>query len=158
MAGLVARALGALGQLGAPQRAPARPAPPTARIFPALLASGASGLLDASGNGLAVCGPSGVGNIWTPAQVAVSTSTSDSTPIAFLYLGPLLPLAALQALMNTAQVTQLGGTSNGANDSIGLNGVQVPQGQALIVQWLGGDPGATATMTVTGNQIATYWR
>jgi hypothetical protein len=115
-------------------------------------------VLDASGNGLAVCGPTGIGNIWTPSQVAVSTTTSTSTPEAFLYLGPLLPLSALRALMATTQVTLLGGTSNGANDSIGLVGVQVPQGQALIVQWAGGDPGATGIMSVSGNQIATYWR
>lgn len=160
MAGLLA----GLGQLGARlgvarvQQAPPRRPPPVARLYPALLTAGATGLLDASGNGLAVVGPSGIGNTWAPSQVAVSTTTNVSTPEAFLYLGPLLPLAALAALMNTPQLTQLGGTANGSNDSIGLVGVQVPQGQALIVQWQGGDPGATAIMTVTGNQVATYWR
>lgn len=147
-----------LGLQNAPQAPPA-PAPPTARLFQALLNQGATCVLDGAGNGLAVCGPSGIGNIWSPAQVAVSTTTNVSTPIAFLYLGPLLPPFALSVLMDTAQVTQLGGTSNGSNDSIGLTGaIQVPQGQALIVQWLGGDPGATGIMNVSGNQSATYWR
>lgn len=146
-----------LGLQQAAQPPPA-PRPPVARTYAALLTQGATCELDADGNGLAICGPSGIGNMWQPSQVAVSTSTNASTPIAFLYLGPLLPLAALAALMNTPQVTQLGGTSNGSNDSIGLVGVQVPQGQALIVQWQGGDPGATGTMSVSGNQTATYWR
>lgn len=156
MAGVLARLLN--GLQGAPQRPPA-PRPAVAHTFDALLNAGATCTLDANGDGLAVCGPSGLGNVWVPAQVAVSTTTNVSTPIAFLFLGPLLPLAALQALMNTAQVTQLGGTSNGSNDSIGLTGaVQVPQGQALIVQWQGGDPGATGIMSVSGNQSATYWK
>lgn len=150
--------LAALAGAGGAPRPPAAPAPPVARTYPALLSAGATGTLDASGNGLAVCGPTGIGNVWTPTQVAVSTTTSASTPEAFLYLGPLLPVAALKALLGTPQISQLGGTSVGSNDSIGLTGVQVPQGQALIVQWAGGDPGATAIMTVTGNQIATYWR
>lgn len=154
---LLGRLAGLVGA-GGPVRPPAPPAPPVARTMGALLTTGATGTLDASGNGLAVCGPSGIGNVWTPAQVAVSTTTSVSTPEAFLYLGPLLPVAALRALLGTPQITQLGGTSVGSNDSIGLSGIQVPQGQALIVQWTGGDPGATAIMTVTGNQIATYWR
>lgn len=159
MAGLLAGALGALrGQL-VPQSAPPRQAPPRAQTYPALLTAGATCVLDGSGNGLAVAGPTGLGSVWIPAQVAVSTTTNVSTPIAFLYLGPLLPLTALAALMGTPQVTQLGGTSNGSNDSIGLTGaVQVPQGQALIVQWQGGDAGATGIMTVSGNQVATYWR
>lgn len=135
----------------------ARPA--RSNSYPALLTASGQCTFDSDGNGLAVAGPSGIGNIWVPAQVAVSSSTSISTPIAYLFLGPLLPAAALAELMNTQQVTQLGGTSTGNNDSIGLTGaVQVPQGQALIVKWLGGDPGATGIMTVTGTQIATYWR
>ena len=126
---------------------------------PALLTAAGQCTFDADGNGIAVCGPTGIGNIWVPAQVAVSSSTNVSTPIAGLYLGPLLPAAALATLMSTQQITQLGGTATGNNDSIGLTGaIQVPQGQALIVQWLGGDPGATGIMTVTGTQIATYWR
>lgn len=147
-----------LGLQGPPQRAPQQP-PPRAHTFNALLTAGNTCTLDADGNGVAACGPSGVGNVWFPAQVAVSTTTNLSTPIAFLFLGPLLPLAALAALLDTPQLTQLGGTSNGSNDSIGLTGaVQVPQGQALIVQWQGGDPGATGIMSVSGNQSATYWK
>lgn len=155
---MLARIAGALGIGGqAPASAPA-PRPPVAQTYQALLTAGAQTVLDGSGNGIAVCGPSGLGSAWVPAQVAVGTATSVSTPVAYLYLGPLLPVTALKALLATSQVSQLGGTSNGANDSIGLLGIQVPQGQALIVQWLGGDAGTTATMTVTGQQTATYWR
>lgn len=131
----------------------------TSKSFNALLQASNSVTLDGSGNGVAVCGPTGLGNVWVPIQVAVSTSTNVSTPIANLYLGPLLPPMSLKVLLKTSQVTNLGGTATANNDSIGfVSNLTVPQGQALIVQWAGGDAGATATMVVTGTQIATYFR
>jgi len=136
------------------------PAPPPVRqlTYPALLAANATTVLNSAGNGVAVCGPSGLGSNWAPAQVAVMTSTDVSTPTAVLYLGPALPAASLLTLLNTTQVTNLGGTATGNNDSIGLLNITVPFGQALFVYWQGGDAGATAVMTVTGNQSVTYWR
>lgn len=137
---------------------PIQQAPLTQHVYPALLNASGTCTLDTNGDGIAYCGPSGVGNAWSPAQVAVFTSTNNSTPTATLYLGPNIPTQALATLMGTSQVTQLAGTATGDNDSIGLLNVNVQPGQALIVQWLGGDPTATATLVVTGSQIATYWR
>lgn len=114
--------------------------------------------IGANGNGLAYCGPTGIGSNWYPSQVAISTSTAVSNPEAFLYIGPLVPVYALQNLLKTTQVTQIANSVNGSNDSIALLNITVPQGQALIVQWIGGDAGATAVMTVTGTQSATYFR
>jgi len=142
------------------RRPPPPPSPPPVRqlTYPALLTASATAVLNASGNGVAVVGPSGLGSNWAPAQVAVMTSTNVSTPTAILYLGPNLPTAALLNLLNTTQVTNLGGTATGNNDSIGLLNITVPYGQALFVYWQGGDAGSTAIMTVTGNQTVTYWR
>jgi hypothetical protein len=126
--------------------------------YPALLTASATAVLNSAGNGVAACGPAGLGSNWAPAQVAVMTSTDVSTPTAILYLGPNLPAAALLSLLNTTQVTNLGGTATGNNDSIGLLNIVVPFGQALFVYWQGGDNGATAVMTVTGSQSVTYWR
>jgi len=97
------------------------------RTYNALLTGSAQVTLDASGNGIAVCGPTGVGATWFPSQVGVSTSTAVSNPVAYLYIGPLLPDAALKVLMNTQQVTQIAGTDTGSNDSIGLLSIQIPR-------------------------------
>lgn len=128
------------------------------RTYNALLNSGAQTILDTSGNGIAVCGPTGAGATWTPVQIGVNTTTNVSTPIATLYIGAFMPVYALNIMISTAQISQIAATSAGNGDSIGLVGVIIPPGQALIVQWVGGDFGAQATMTVTGMQTATYWR
>lgn len=128
------------------------------RNYQALLSASATVTLDSSGNGIAVVGPQGLGNAWNPTQVGVSTSTSVKTPTASLYIGPYLPVLSLSTLINTSQIMLLAGTSTGDNDSIGLLGINVQPGQALIVQWLGGDASATAVFTVAGWQTATYWR
>jgi hypothetical protein len=133
--------------------------PVSQHTYSALLGSSGQVKLNSSGNGIASCGPSGVGNVWQPSQIAISTSSDVSTPAANLYLGPLTPDYALATLLTTQQVTLLGGSITGNNDSIALlSSILVPFGQALIVQWLGGDSGATAIMTVTGTQSAVYFR
>lgn len=152
-------ALAALLGPSAPGKA--RQPPPAPQIYNALLQSSAVTTLDGEGNGIVAVGPQGIGAVWVPTQVAVSTSTSASTPAGQLYLGPLLPVSNLSALLaSPAAVGALGGTSTADSDSIGLlgSGLQVPQGQALIFVWAGGDVGATATMTVTGSQQVTYWK
>lgn len=94
----------------------------------------ATTVLNASGNGTVRLGPTRLGQNWIPTIVAVSTSTAARVPIADVRLGS----------------TDLGSTFTGSNDSNDLTGVTVYPGQQLTITWSGGDPGATATASVSG--------
>jgi hypothetical protein len=117
--------------------------------------------LDANGNGIVVLGPTGLGNVWAPIQVAVFTSTNVITPTGYLYTGPNVPAYVAKGEIGsvTSPFLQIGGTATANNDSIGfVSNLAVSYGEALVFQWSGGDAGAQATMSVTGSQTATYFR
>jgi len=89
-------------------------------------------------------GPQGLGTIWYPAQVVVSTTSSlagTDNSVCNVYLGS-------GAVPNTLLGTVVGG---------GLLGVAVPPlapGQTLIAQWTGGNPGDVASINVIGTMDA----
>jgi hypothetical protein len=105
------------------------------------LSTSASCILDGDGNGTAAAGPGLPGVSWQPSNIAVSASTNISEAQCYLYLGILPIPASLQA------ATATGSTG----DSTGFSATVWP-GQQLIAVWSGGDPGATATMAITGTQ------
>jgi hypothetical protein len=102
----------------------------------------ASVVLDGSGNGQAALGPTLPGTSWQVSTVAVSVSTNANEAQCNLYVG----LAAQPGQL-------IGATSTGSTgDSDDLGGQNIWPGQQLIAVWQGGDPGATATVSVYGTQ------
>lgn len=91
--------------------------------------------LDASGNGQVTVSPGSVD--WVTTLITVSTSTATKHPQANLYLDQVAPTCLLE------------GTYTGDNDSTNTSHL-VQSSQQLICAWTGGDPGATATVRVTG--------
>lgn len=90
--------------------------------------------LDGAGGGqVQFSPPSGAVDV---ASVAVSVSTSTKQPTADLYRN------------GTTQACRVDGTYTGAKDTVRGLGMYQP-GETLIVVWAGGDPGATATATIT---------
>jgi hypothetical protein len=102
---------------------------------PAPLAETYTTVLDGSGNGSVQFGPTRQRQKWLPPlTVAVATSTSVKMPTAQLFLG------------NQPQ----GGTYTGAQDADDLPALTLYAGQILRVVWTGGDAGAIASATITG--------
>ena len=88
-------------------------------------------------------GPQGMGTTWYPIQVTTTTSTGAlDVSTAYVYLGPSITPA-----------TQVGiiGTGNG---TAALAIPSMSPGQTLIVQWLNGHPGDTASMNIIGTMDA----
>lgn len=105
------------------------------------LNASASVVLNAQGNGTASCGPALPGVSWQPTSIAVSASTNNSEAQCNVYLGLSAQAGSL-----------LGATSTGSTgDSTDCSQTVWP-GQSLIAVWAGGDPGATATMSVFGTR------
>ena len=103
------------------------------------LSESARVVLNAAGGGIARVGPRAAGVRWDVRQVTVS-STSAAVPIAELFLGEPAPGASL------------GGTYDGNRDSTDVQ-VTLYSGQLLAVVWTGGDPGASATVSVLGDNV-----
>jgi len=108
-----------------------------------VLDTSASVKLDASGNGTAQAGPGLPGVSWQPETVAVSAAPPVSSEAQCnVYLGLSAQAGSL-----------LGATSTGSTgDSTDVHGQTVWPGQFLIAVWTGGDPGATATMSIFGQK------
>lgn len=106
-----------------------------------VLNTSASVVLDESGNGTAAIGPGLPGTSWQPETIAVSVSTAISEAQCSVFLG-IAPIAA----------SLLGATQTGSSgDSTDCSATVWP-GQSLIAVWAGGDPGATATMSIFGSK------
>jgi hypothetical protein len=98
-------------------------------------------VLDAAGNGQASCGPALPGTSWQPSTIAVSVTTAVSEAQCSIYLG-IGPIPG----------SLVGATQTGSSgDSTDCSATVWP-GQELIAVWAGGDPGATATMSVFGTK------
>lgn len=100
-------------------------------------------ILDGAGHGVARLSPR-PHSVWFVRSVNVycATPLGDSSliPTATLYIGDAAPSNRLDA------------TSNGANDTTDI-AFTLQQGQQVTVEWAGGDPGATAIMTVYGEKV-----
>jgi hypothetical protein len=107
----------------------------------ALYATG-SCVLDGDGNGTAECQPSSTSETWTPQAAAVSASSNSNEATCSVYAGNSVSPAYL-----------IGATSWGSTgDSTANFAGPVHPGQSVWAQWAGGDPGATATLVVTGTR------
>jgi hypothetical protein len=106
------------------------------------LTQSASVKLDGSGNGSVQLGPALPGVSWSPASVAVIVQPASTTVVSQfrLYLGPAQP--------GNFQ----GGTYTGDVNSTDITVPAMYAGQVLTGVWSGGNPAATATMTLTGTQ------
>ena len=102
----------------------------------------ASVKLDGSGNGTASTGPQNPGEVWTPSTVSVSCSSNASEAVCKVYAGNSA----------TAAYFTDGTTWGSTGDSTSNLSSPVYPGQQVFASWTGGDPGATATMTVTGTR------
>jgi hypothetical protein len=97
-----------------------------------------------STSGLATCqlGPAGLGNVWYPTQVTLSTTTGITTgldtSVAGLYLGP------------SGVATYLLGTVFGGNGIVAAALPNIQPGLYLIAKWTGGNNGDLATMNIQG--------
>lgn len=104
-------------------------------VGPALVLDvAASVTLNASGNGSVKLGPTSTRQTWHVLNAAVSVSSATLEPTATVYA-------------NT-KASKLAGTNTGSNDSTNLD-VWVRNG-FILCEWLGGDPGARATLFLSG--------
>lgn len=103
------------------------------------LSTHASVTLDGSGNGVASLGPV-LGQKWTLRTVSILVANANLIPQCKIYMGaaPLDPFF-------------VDGTYTGAlASSSNVNGRPLTVGQRVFAMWTGGDPGARATLTITG--------
>lgn len=99
-------------------------------------------ILDGSGNGTLRMRPTGGNQTWLPASVSVKCSSNTSEALCRVYIGP----SATDPYFVDDTVTGSTGDSSGrvADYTIDAHGTY------LWATWTGGDPGATATMRITG--------
>lgn len=100
-------------------------------------------VLDGSGNGTARIGPAGARETWSPAVASVSVSTNVNEAICRIYVGP----------SPDPQYFVDGTLSGSTGDSTDrVSGQPVKLGWFIWAVWKAGDPGATATLNVTGSR------
>jgi len=100
----------------------------------------ASVVLNASGYGVARCGPGRAGTSWRVTSAAVSVAgTPVKVPQIRLYIGEPSP---------GSEVTN---SYNGARNSTDLD-VPLVSGQYLSAEWSAGDAGARATLSIFGTR------
>ena len=106
-------------------------------IYP--LTQDASVVLNSSGNGTASIGPT-VGQKWRLRTASIIVPGAILIPQCKIYMGG----AAIDPFFVDGTYTgALASTSN-------VNGKPLTNGQRIFAVWTGGDPGATATLTITG--------
>jgi hypothetical protein len=101
--------------------------------------------LNASGNGTAKIGPISSRETWYPANAHVSANIGQVTNEAqcIVYVGDGVG-------PNNFRDGTLSGSSGDTTDAIGNDVIK--QGQYVFAVWSGGDAGALATLTVTGER------
>lgn len=106
------------------------------------LTASASVTLSGAGGGTVTVGPALPGVSWEPSTVAVLVQPASTTVVSsfLLYNGPAQP------------GNFIGGTYTGDNNSTDVAVPPMFAGAVLTGVWTGGNPGALATMTVTGTQ------
>lgn len=103
----------------------------------------AQGIIPGSGALTLSIGPQGLGTVWYPVQVTLSTTTGPlDTSTALVYLGPLTVPATLVATLYSG------------NGTAALAIPSMSPGQFLVVAWSGANPGDTAAVNVIGTMDA----
>lgn len=88
-------------------------------------------------------GPQGLGTVWYPVQVTLSTTTGPfDTSTVNVYLGPLI------------SPTTLVGTLYSGNGTVALAIPSMSPGQFLVIAWTGAKSGDTAAANVIGTMDA----
>lgn len=99
-------------------------------------------VLDGSGNGTVGIGPIGARETWHPDQASVAASTAVKEASCSIYVGD----APTGAFFRDRTI------SGSTGDSSTNVGGDVPVGWKVWAVWTGGDAGALATLTVTGDK------
>lgn len=97
--------------------------------------------LDGSGNGTAYTGPQSPGESWSNLTAAVKVATNAKEATCAVYAG---------AAATPGYFT--GATTWGSTGDSTTNVPVVKVGGNVFAVWTGGDPGAKATLTVTGTK------
>lgn len=98
--------------------------------------------LDGTGYGIASTGPNITSEVWSPSNAAVSVSSNANEATAKIYAGSVM-----------AANTFVDGTTWGSTgDNTSNFSVSVYPGQQIFAEWTSGDPGATATLVITGTR------
>lgn len=114
-------------------------------------------VVNASGQAAAMLGPQAVGERWTVQQVQISTS-SQAGQIPYVIQqaagSPIPPPPPIVAQVWLAiagqQVHQLGQTTAGGQDAIGIDWAPVETGEQIAVVWFGAAPGDNANALIRG--------
>jgi hypothetical protein len=116
----------------------------TGRISSIPLTGGqALAIVPASGAITLSVGPQGLGTVWYPVQVTLSTTTGAlDTSTAQVYLGS-----------GNVPNTLVGQVFSG-NGTVALAIPDMTPGQSLVVQWAGAHPGDTAAFNIIGTMDA----
>jgi hypothetical protein len=130
-----------------PSAQPIVPAPVTRytrRISGVPLTGGqVQAIVPASGNLTLQVGPQGLGTVWYPTQVTISTTLGPAdTAVALVYAGPLITPSTLVA------------TVYSGNGTISLALPSMTPGQTVIVAWTGATQGNTAAASIVGTMDA----
>jgi hypothetical protein len=105
----------------------------------------ASVTLDANGNGVTSLGPTRVREHWQVTSASVKTGqlasaiTNDANCI--ISIGPTIATSTFVSQSITGS----------SGDTCGLGGWDITPGYSVWAQWLAGDPGAVATLTLLAN-------
>jgi hypothetical protein len=90
-------------------------------------------------------GPQGLGTVWYPAQVTISTTSGAlGTSIALVYAGP-------STILTPATLV---GTVYSGNGTVALALPNMTPGQVVTVTWTGANPGDTAALNIIGSMDA----
>lgn len=98
--------------------------------------------LDGSGSGTASAGPTGSGEAWSAITASVHCSTAAAEATCRVYAGADA----------SARYFCDGTYAGSSGDSTTNLPPAVPPGQRVWAVWTGGDPGATAYLTLTGTR------
>ena len=101
-------------------------------------------VLDSSGDGTAKVGPAGMREIWQPALASVQCSSNTDEATCQVAFGQDLATARFLDATFT-------GSSGDSTDRVS-GAAPLRLGWSVFATWTGGDPGATATLTVTGTK------
>jgi len=105
-------------------------------------------VLNGSGNGTVSLGPLSILERWKPDNVHVQVSTDTNEAVCYIYVGDV---AQQRNFRDATSSGSLGDSSSRVN-----NDVLTPPMKVWAV-WSGGDPGAIATLNVTGvREIVTH--
>lgn len=102
----------------------------------------ATTVLDGSGNGKAQIGPRSLREVWTVAAASVQASSNVAEASCAIYGGPDTDASSFVDLTY----------SGSSGDSTTNFGAPLNAGDYVFAVWQGGDPGATATLVVTGSK------